>query len=295
MLAWCFLLESTPAQYYENENRDTPPLRIASWNISWLGDGENDLNPRTDEDIQRLRQYAHRLDSDVIALQEIENEMAAYSIFDENEWEVFLSSKNSWQHTGFAVRKSFFDTVDIQQKVDPEALHTPYGLRYGTDIKITYPDNTEIRLLSIHLKSSCFDEIDLSESSKDWDATACQKLGHQTQPLREWTNMRLEENTPFAILGDWNRRININEDMFWDELTNDLNGELHRTGNINRISNCWSRQYPNPVDHIVIGGGLEEIPGSFIEKTYNEKDVRFKENLSDHCPISVKIMAIQPQ
>ena len=264
-------------------------FRVGTWNIAWLGDGVNDTLPRTADDLKRLQKYVDKLSADVVALQEMENEIAFHSIFDKSEWEVFLSSRNSRQCTGFAVRKSFLDSVNIQQQADYDALHTGQGLRYGTDIKVIYPDNTTIRLLSIHLKAGCFDETDLSEdSNQGWNENACQKLSRQIQPLKNWIATRFAEDVPFVIAGDWNRRMNMSGDIFWTELTNGLDGKLHRTGSVNRHTLCNARNPIPPIDHIVIGGGLEEITDSFREITYSEV-MEQRKKISDHCPISIEI------
>ena len=47
-------------------------LKISSWNIAWLGSHE--YNERTAKDYALLADYAKKLDADVIALQEVENE-----------------------------------------------------------------------------------------------------------------------------------------------------------------------------------------------------------------------------
>ena len=65
-------------------------FRVGTWNISWLGDGYDDLHYRTADDIKRLQKYVGKISADVVALQEIENEIAFHSIFDKGEWEVFL-------------------------------------------------------------------------------------------------------------------------------------------------------------------------------------------------------------
>jgi len=46
-------------------------LKIASWNIAWLG--SHKFNTRTPDDYALLAKYAKQLDADVIALQEVEN------------------------------------------------------------------------------------------------------------------------------------------------------------------------------------------------------------------------------
>ena len=266
-------------------------FRVGTWNISWLGDGYDDLQYRTADDIKRLQKYVSKISADVVALQEIENEVAFHSIFDKSEWEVFLSSRrDTKQRTGFAIRKDFGASVKIQQQADYAALHTTRGLRYGTDIKVIYPDNTTIRLLSIHLKSGCFDNDDLSEDSKQgWYKNACQRLGRQIQPLKKWIVARIDEGVPFIVIGDWNRRMNVPGDVFWAELTDNLSESIHRTGDLNRCSRC-NPKYPNPIDHIVTGGGVEEIPNSFIEIPLSTSDfLEHRKQISDHCPISVEI------
>ena len=227
--------------------------------------------------------------SHVVALQEIENEIAFHSIFDKNEWEVFLSSRNSKQRTGFAIRRDFGASVKIQQQADYAALHTLDGLRYGTDIKVIYPDNTTIRLLSIHLKSDCFDNDDLSEdSSQGWYENACQRLGSQIQPLKKWIVARIDEGVPFMVVEDWNRRMSIPSDTFWAKLTDNLNESIDTTGGMYRYAMC-NPKYPNPIDHIVIGGDVEETPNSFIEIPLSTSDLEYRKQISDHCPISVEI------
>ena len=264
-------------------------LRVGTWNIAWLGDGLNDTLPRTADDIERLQKYVGKLSADVVALQEMENEVAFYSIFDKNEWQVFLSNRNSQQRTGFAIRRSFLETVNIQQQDDYEALQTSQNLRYGTDIEIIYPDNTTIRLLSIHLKSGCFSETDLSEDSKQgWNDNSCQRLGRQIQPLKNWIATRFAEDVPFVIAGDWNRRMNTDGDPFWSELTYGLDGKLYRAGGVNRRAFC-NPKYPNPIDHVVISGSVKELTNSFIETLLDTSDLAHRRKISDHCPISVEI------
>ena len=263
-------------------------LRVATWNIEWLGDGVNDMKPRTATNIQKLQSYVDKLDADIVALQEIENEAAAYSIFNKNKWEVYMSNRNAKQRTGFAVRRDM--PTEKIEKSDYTDLYTSQGMRYGIDIELLYPNGKIIRLLAIHLKSGCFDEPDLSEDSNQGrKGDSCMKLGQQIEPLREWVDARLEENLPFAIMGDWNRRLNKDNDAFWNELTDGLEKKLHRAGGTDRKSTCWNSQYPNPIDHIILGGGLEEVPKSFIETTYNKADEKHEDVLSDHCPISLEV------
>ena len=64
-------------------------LKLASWNIAWLGSHE--YNQRTAADYQQLARYAKQLDADVIALQEVESEFWARKVFG-NDYDYYFSN-----------------------------------------------------------------------------------------------------------------------------------------------------------------------------------------------------------
>ena len=183
-------------------------LKIATWNIEHLraGDNQGDVR-RTEEDYDRLAQYAHQLDADVIALQEVDGEAAAARVFSPDEYDFYFSNRTNPQRTGFAVR----NTLDVTPNPDFMELGLDGSLRYGTDISINH-NGQIIRLLSIHLKSFCFDNpLDTNDSD-------CRKLNEQVDILETWIDERATEGTPFAILGDFNRRFDAPGDDFWPEI-----------------------------------------------------------------------------
>ena len=77
-------------------------LKVASWNIAWLGSHE--YNQRKDTDYQKLARYARELDADVIALQEVESAKWAKKVFGD-EYDYFFTTKDWVQRVGVAVRK----------------------------------------------------------------------------------------------------------------------------------------------------------------------------------------------
>jgi hypothetical protein len=148
-------------------------LKVATWNIEHLRDGIGEgPNPRDQADFDRLMDYAETLDADVIAFQEVENQAAAERVFDPAVYQILISNRSHTQRTGFAVRKS----IATVQNPDFSTLDVTGGLRHGTDITIMV-DRQEIRLLSVHLNSGCFD-TPLTDSSD-----ACQKLNQQVPVL----------------------------------------------------------------------------------------------------------------
>ena len=256
-------------------------LKLATWNIEHLRDTNGEgPNPRDQADFDRLKGYAEVLDADVIAFQEVENQAAAERVFDSSKYQIFVENRNSPQRTGFAVRRG----LSVTQNPDFSALNVTGGLRRGVDITITV-DRTDIRLLSIHLKSGCFAQP-LGHNSD-----ACQKLNQQVPVLEQWIDARAAEQVPFIIMGDWNRRFDAAGDEFWIE----IDDGKPRNADLARVTQgesplCWDRQFALFIDHIVLdrSSSLWVDPYTFEQIVYQE-DASLKDKLSDHCPIAVTL------
>lgn len=249
-------------------------LKVATWNIEHLRDGIGEgNNPRTQTDFDRLRGYADVLDADVIAFQEIENLAAAQRVFSPAKYQIFIEERNDTQRNGFAVRNG----LPVVRHLDVSALNVTGDLRHGVDITVTV-GSTDLRLLSVHLKSFCFDKR-LTTSTD-----ACRKLNLQVSILEVWIDARAAEETPFIVLGDFNRRFDALDDDFWQEIDDGepANADLARITQ-GETALCWDRQYPRFIDHIVFGRQVARWikPHSFEEIVYQESNA-LKEQLSDH-------------
>jgi exonuclease III len=260
------------------------PLVIASWNIEHLRDqnGEGPV-PRQDEDYARLAGYADALGADVIALQEIENETAARRVFAAGKYQLFVEGRNDAQRTGFAVRTG----LAVADNGDFAALALDGSVRRGVDITVTVAGQP-IRLLSVHLKSGCFD-VPLSTPDND-----CEKLLRQVPLLEGWIDQRTQEGVPFAILGDWNRRFDAEPGQeFWREIDDGLPAPLDLLRVTEGIeARCPSApQFDDFIDHIVLDEQAARwmVDGSFLQVQYRPEDAAFFDRLSDHCPIRVAI------
>ena len=252
------------------------PLKIAAWNIENLTVG-------ADKDYVSLQDYVKDLEADVIALQEVDGARAAEQVFDPDDYNFYFSSRNNRQRTGFAVRKG----IEVIQNPDYDALNVSGGLRYGTDITVS-TDNEKIRLLSVHLKSGCFTKpLDGLGSGRG----ACDKLSRQVPILEDWIDDRASEGIPFAVMGDFNRRLNISGDDLWDEIDDGVpaNADLTKVTE-GRTSDCFSGQYPQYIDHIVLDklstGWL--VANSFDQELYGQP-IANQSKLSDHCAIAVTL------
>lgn len=259
-------------------------LKIATWNLEWFtlrtaGDPELPENvvPKRPEDRALLRRYAVALDADVVALEEVDGPAAAAEIFTPDRYALFFTHDKVVQRVGFAVRRG----IKVEQNPDLEALDiypdAHFRLRTGADITIDV-DGNRLRLLGVHLKSGCH-YSPLANSGR-----ICDTLRRQVPPLQGWIIQRREEGMPFALLGDFNRRMDGRDDML--AALNQAAPLLRVTEG--RSSPCWGGN--SFIDHIMLGGAARGWleANSMRVMVYREGEDA-KERLSDHCPVSVRL------
>jgi endonuclease/exonuclease/phosphatase family metal-dependent hydrolase len=266
-------------------------IKLASWNIAWLTtkpsghpDLPRDLTTRSEQDFARLRAYAERLAPDVVALQEVDGPLAAARVFDATAYDFHFPAENDVQRSGFAWRKG----LQVTRNPDLMALDlrptARRSLRRGADITLHGANGARLRLLSIHLDGGCAQGSIRQPNSSD-----CQNLGQQAQILAEWITERRRENTPFVILGDFNRRFSREDDML--PLLNAASPMRRATEGFSNP--CWSRDGQGRpfIDHILLGLRAADwlVKDSFRVFSYNERDPAMRNVISDHCPISVRL------
>ena len=255
-------------------------IRLATWNLKWLS-AEDDVGPvkRKAADFQRLKGYADRLDADIIALQEVDGSQAAKRVFDPARYAVHLTSRSDAQRTGFAYDRQ----LRVQSNPDYTELDVG-GVRYGADITVRLGAH-RLRLLSVHLKSGCL-ERPLHSSDRP-----CQKLSQQLPRLEAWIDARAAEQVPFAVLGDFNRRLfKQPHDRFWVELDDGQPPEADLwSPTEGQTARCWNRKHPDFIDQLVLSRSARAlmVGGSFTEHVYDPADARHRRVLSDHCPLAV--------
>jgi endonuclease/exonuclease/phosphatase family metal-dependent hydrolase len=284
LLLLLLLLAALPA-------RASQEIKLATWNIAWLTlkpaghpDLPRELRVRSAEDIRLLRGYATRLNADIVALQEIDGTAAAEQVFDPASYVIHLTSESDVQRPGFAVRRS----LRVTRNPDLAELDIRAGarrsLRRGADITVQGEGGFRIRLLSVHLDAGCRDEPLARDASRD-----CEGLARQARILSRWAAAREEEGIPFAILGDFNRVIGRDDDFI--RIIAEDAPLLRPTAGFS--SPCWadSRGGRPFIDHILLGGPARGwfVPNSMAVLAYAERDRSFRERLSDHCPVSVRL------
>jgi endonuclease/exonuclease/phosphatase family metal-dependent hydrolase len=141
-----------------------------------------------------------------------------------------------------------------------------------------------LRLLSVHLDAGC------REDPLDGNAPReCEGLTRQARVLARWVEARRREGMPFAILGDFNRRMPRSDDFI--RIVEGEETLLRPTAGF--ASPCWAdaRGGQAFIDHILLGGAAAQwhVPNSMAVRVYAERERSFRQRLSDHCPVSVRL------
>ncbi len=265
------------------------PIKIASWNLEHLSERDGvGCRPRTEVDYAALRDFAEQLDADVIAFEEVENAAAAARVFPSDRYTIVISQRPSSGRHGFCGRDATDGPTIHDQKVgfairnslrftrNPDLSALAIGnpdLRWGVDI--TLDSAKPLRLLALHLKSGC--------SAGD-EKKPCPILFDQIPVLQQWISARHTEGMPFAMLGDWNRRLALPEDVVWKRLNEKVSLFDAAEG---KGATCVAR-YPDFIDHIVLDpkAASRRVQGSFSEFTYGVPE---DQHPSDHCPVTLVI------
>ncbi len=262
-------------------------LKLASWNIAWLTTRDallpHDRSPRAQADLARLADYARRLDADVIALQEVDGPEGAALILDPRRYVFVFPEEDDLQRAGFAIRRGLHVTRNpdlAALDLNPEARRS---LRRGTDVTVE-SGGGRLRLLSLHLKSGC------SSGRLDRPEPECEQLARQGEILARWIAARRREGVAFALLGDFNRSFDARTERLWHELS--AAAPLLRV--TEGVSNpCWAgpRGGRAFIDHILLGGPARDwmVPNSLRVMVYGEQGSGWRERLSDHCPLSIRL------
>ncbi len=261
-------------------------LKVATWNIEWAtlrpaGDPSlpDDVRPKTEGDLALLRGYADRLDADVVAMQEVDGPEVAARIFPPDRYALFLIDEDVVQRVGLAVRRG----IAVTRNPDLAALDlypdAPHKLRNGLDVTLDLP-GAPLRVLAVHLKTGCRE--DPPERSA---RPGCAALARQVPALAGWIAQRRTEGAAFLVLGDFNRWMGPGDPVL---AALEAAAPLARATE-GKSSPCWGRE--NFIDHILAGGAARGWmqPDTLRVMTYRESGEGWKERLSDHCPVSVRL------
>lgn len=289
----------------------TQRLRLATWNMEWLMQAAvrdqlmancaerqppsavralpcpRDPYPPVarygDADLALLATYAARARADVVALQEVDGPEAAVGVFPGYEMVCFVDRAHP-QKVGFAIRAG----IPFRCNGDLSALDDDGAARAGADITL-WPDTPHaVRLLSVHLKSGCFDR-----PLSDRENPVCARLQTQVPVLASWVAERHASGEAYAIMGDFNRRLEVDaglpaSESMWAGLV--AAAPLARVTEDEEYRPCRAgERYTAFIDNIVLGGSLAQLRRDFVH--VGMTDAPANAVLSDHCLVGVDLWA----
>jgi endonuclease/exonuclease/phosphatase family metal-dependent hydrolase len=151
-------------------------------------------------------------DPDTLAVQEVDGEAALSRVVDLDVYDVHVDDRpkgslNGQQNTGFAFKRGL--TVVRQPDFEALDIRGDGSLRYGARLDLTHQGQT-LQLMSVHLKSGCFENTSTS--------SACATLRAQMPVLEGWIDAAAQGPMPFIVLGDFNCRSTQPNDQVWANL-----------------------------------------------------------------------------
>jgi endonuclease/exonuclease/phosphatase family metal-dependent hydrolase len=269
-------------------------LRLATWILGNLHarDGQSthtSSDPsvtHTATDDESIRGYVRLFDPDILAVQEVDGEAALSRVVDTDVYDVHVDDRpkgslNGQQNTGFAVKRGL--TVVRQPDFTALDVRGNGRLRYGTRIDLTHNGQT-LQLLSVHLKSGCFENASTS--------SACATLLAQVPILEGWIDAAAEGPVPFIVLGDFNRRFTQPGNRVWADLDDGEPAHADLTTLTQDLPvSCRDNTFTEFIDRIVVDQRV--LPwvdrSSFRQVTYRQQDKAVWAQLSDHCPVLVEL------
>ena len=287
-----------------------PQLKLATWNLEWFmkpetlraltpactppdapRDGARRSIPcdvaheltRSNEDIAALRRHARSLDADVIALQEVDGAEAAKLVFTDHEF--CFSGRVAVQNNGFAIRRGLPFTCGP----DLTEISLQDDVRRGVELRVFPGTASEMRLLSVHLKSGC------ARDSLTSTRPNCVELGRQMPALEQWIDTQASENRPFAVLGDFNRDLRREPAgvTVWGAIDDHdpPSADLVNTADGQNFQNCLpSQTFSGYIDYILLDARMARglVKNSFGRELYRPRDAA-RRKLSDHCPVFIRL------
>ncbi len=262
-------------------------VSIATFNIQWLGDGQDDRQPRTNADYLRIADIIIKTDADVLGVQEIENEQALSRVLRYLDgYAGFVSEAGGQQRVGVVFRKS----VNVERVADyaPLQLGRPTRLRPGLVVRCRKGSFDWLQMV-VHLKST-----------SRYDSTAAlveesrQIRRQQAAVLRRWADSVVNAGTEseVVITGDLNDYPGRSSHATLDTLRDAPTLSFVTA----TLTSCKNPRW-TVIDHVVVSTAMKEryIDGSArTENMFAFLTSQEAQAVSDHCPVVARFTTALP-
>ncbi|MFP2994543.1 endonuclease [Spongiivirga sp. MCCC 1A20706] len=295
---------------------------VVTWNIEWFGDEENSPaagNPLSDQ-IQKdsVKAVIQRLDADIIAVQEIADDVLFGQLIDElPEYSYVLSDATSRpndpgvkQKVGFIYKNATVENVSTQVLL--ESIHPLYN--GGDDSALVgYPSTTDRFFASGRLPFMMTANVTIEGESKEFNIIDLHARANSSRDAQERYDMRKYDvevikdsldafypNANIILLGDYNDDVDVTVaditstvSSYEEYVSDGINYEIVTS----ILSEGGFRSFvarENMIDHISVSDELKnnDIEGSTTVH-YEFIDGDYTRTTSDHLPVSTRFQLNQ--
>ncbi len=254
-------------------------VRLGTFNIAWLGDGNDDKITRTEEDFKRIAGVIEQTDADVLGLEEIKNPFALQRVLKYlPEYNFYVGTQGHSQNVGVIYRKDV--SVTVEKEYMPVAVDV--GRNRPGLILSCLKGNFDWKMMVVHLKSSS-----RYDSTPEMQTAARSTRIAQVEICSKWVDSSLNasKEQDLFIVGDFNdfpKRVK-NPTLTALLVNTSIEFLTHES------KSCKNDKWFG-IDHVVCSQSAKKryISGSDhsvnFYAQFNEIEA---EKVSDHCPMIV--------
>lgn len=261
-------------------------LTIGTFNIAWLGDGENDRKDRTEEEYRQIAEIIKDTKADLLALQEIENGQALEKLLKYlPAYSYKLSETGGAQKVGFLYK----DCLEVDEAFEYMPIAIKKNRQRPGYIIKARKGNFDFIAMAVHFKStSRYD--DTKEKKKE-----SRKIRRkQARLASKWVDSVLSssDERDVFILGDFNDTPTRKKYPTLNSLIKNDSLIFHTTN----IKSCKNKSW-YLIDHIVFSVSVENrylANSSRVYNIYNALPKEKAKKVSDHCPVLMNFETESP-
>lgn len=261
-------------------------VRVGSFNIAWLGDGQRDRIDRAPEDYKLIAEAIKNSRADILGVQEIENAEALAKVAAHlPDYDFRVGEKGRQQNVGAIFRKDL--EVKYLGEYEPISVY-PGRLRPGALFEVK-KGNFDFIMMVVHFKST-----------SRWDKTPKKKRESRSIRLRQaeiasrWADsiLALGGERDLIVVGDFNETPTRKK-------FNTMLPIMESPNLIFLTTNLKSCKYKAwyVIDHVVVSPSAKERYEENSEKVHNFYSSLPKKSakaVSDHCPVTVDFEIVSP-
>jgi len=259
---------------------------VGTFNMEWLGDGENDTKKRSEKDYQRLAEVIENTGADILGLEEIENETALKKVLKYlPEYDFLIGNTGSRQNPAVVFKKG----IEVKFIENYEQLAVVKKKSRAGLIISAKKGNFDWLMMVVHLKST-----------SRYDSTDAMRLESydmrkkQAEILKNWADSVVKNGSEkdIMIVGDFNDNPTRPKTqnmlpLIADNTMSFLTEKEESCANPN-----WDM-----IDHIVVNNSAKKrflVNSIFIYNIYHAYTKSEIDKISDHCPVVTAFDIVSP-